>query len=100
VRSQVLYSFDRVIGILVLGTGLVFPALAALGWRPVWSILLIGLIFGLHVLYSLLLFRAFKDPVLLLAAPIYMMRNGVFLLAYLLGWIWKGWQTMARRENP
>ncbi|MBD3265778.1 glycosyltransferase [bacterium] len=90
VKSQVLYAMDRYIGILVLLSGLLYPALVGLFWTAYTSLALMGLILTAHLAYSLFLFILFRDPILLVSAPVYLLRNCVFILAYGIGWIVKG----------
>ncbi|MDX9754005.1 MAG: glycosyltransferase [bacterium] len=89
VTTQVLYRFDRVIGLLVLAAGLLCPALIGLWFAPVPALWGLGGIVLLHSLYSVHLFRTFQDRILLVSAPLFLLRNAVFLPAYGLGWILK-----------
>jgi glycosyltransferase involved in cell wall biosynthesis len=89
VSTQVLYDFDRVIGVLVLLSGLLYPALLGCWWWPWPALAVIGVVFLAHVAYSFFLFLAFRDTRLLLGAPVYLLRNAIFILAYGCGWIAK-----------
>lgn len=89
VKTQVLYSFDKIIGFLAAASGLTYPALLLSPFWPSLAFLMLGLLLGAHAAYSFFLYFSFRDPVLLFAAPIFWIRNAVFILAYATGWVRK-----------
>ena len=86
VKSQVLYPADRWLGILVLFSSLLVPALCLLPIFPLTMSWLVLLLLVIHFLYSLSLFRYFKYRTLLIAFPLFLLRNSLFFYAYLSGW--------------
>lgn len=87
VKTQVLYPFDRVIGLLVASSMLLVPALA-LWWISLgFSLGLIVFVLAAHVGYSFYLYTRYRDCALLAAGPVFLLRNVVFLAAYWAGWI-------------
>ncbi|MFB3787224.1 MAG: glycosyltransferase family 2 protein [bacterium] len=87
VKTQVLYPFDRLIGLLVASSMLLVPA-SALWWiSPVFPLGLIVFVLAAHVGYSIYLYTRYRDCALLAAGPVFLLRNVVFGGAYLAGWI-------------
>ncbi|MBN2325641.1 MAG: glycosyltransferase [Candidatus Omnitrophica bacterium] len=89
VQSQVLYPFDRILALLVLSTGLLFPALVLLPFHPTPAAGLISIVLIVQIGYSIYLYSKFRDPALLGSFPVFLMRNAMFLIAYVCGWIFK-----------
>jgi len=87
VKTQVLYPFDRVIGFLVASSMLLVPALALWWISPVFSLGLIAFVLAVHVGYSFYLYIRYRDSALLGSGPVFLLRNVVFWVAYLAGWI-------------
>lgn len=89
VQSQVLYPFDRILALLVLSTGLAYPALVLFFYQPMLAWVLIFIVLMVQIGYSMYLYSKFRDPALLGSFPVFLMRNAVFLMAYVCGWIFK-----------
>ncbi len=89
VKGQVLYPFDWWSGITALTCGFLLPAFIAVWYSPFIALICLAACVGAHILYSFILFQRFKKAVLLLAAPVFFIRNGALLLAYAYGWIIK-----------
>jgi len=89
VHSQVLYPFDRVVGVLVLSSALLPLACLIYWWSGGAAICLMGLTVLAPVIYSVFLYCYFKDFVLLFSSPVFFLRSVIFLSAYMCGWIYK-----------
>ncbi len=86
VSSQVLYPFDRWVGMLVLLSSLAFPALALLFvWPWLAGAVLAGVLLA-NVGYGLFLYSRFQDVALLLSPAVVRFSNWTFFAAYLMGW--------------
>ena len=96
-RRQVLYPFDRVTALSVLGAGLLFLALACVGSFPKTACALAVASLLSQVVYAGVIYWTISHPSLLAAPPIFGLRNVVFLAGYAWGWIKR---IMNRSGNP
>lgn len=89
VESQVLYPFDRWVGMLVLFSSLAYPALALLFvWPGLAGTVLAGVLLA-NTGYGLFLYSRFRDTALWLSPAVFLLRNLTFFAAYLMGWVKK-----------